>query len=245
METMLDHIAIEVASPGSAVDLAERVCTRRPAAGRAARRFDGRARRRQSTGHLISVTRREGVMKRLLICTALFLGAEAAQAVEPATDDGNHFYYTIGVSSLLAKTADCSCDATWNLGALNGSLGWQPIKYLALEATGLAGVGDSTDQGLTLKFNSGYLASVIPMVPVSRWVSIYGRLGYVHTRLDLSSGGIDYGSSSGSNTAYGAGVQFLQPSGRTRLGGRVEVTHFSNRDHVRVDGVTLSFMQRF
>lgn len=184
-------------------------------------------------------------MKRLLICTALLLAAHGAQAADRTGDGADAFYYTIGISSLVAKPSDCSCDGTWNMGALGGALGWQPIPYLALEAGGLVGVVDGSDQGLTMKYDSGYQASVLPMVPVSDWVSIYGRVGYLHSRLSLSAGSMDFGSSSGDSAAYGLGVQFLQPSGRYRLGGRIEATHFSNRDGIRVVGVTLSFLQRF
>jgi hypothetical protein len=183
-------------------------------------------------------------MKRYLIAITLLLCAHAAWAGEPADDGGSHVYYTIGATSLVATTYDCSCNASWNLGALSGSVGWQPNRYLAIEATGLAGVVDGSDQGVTMKFSSGFLASVLPMVPVSAWVSIYGRAAYAHTKLTADNG-MEFGSSSGNSGAFGLGVQVLQPTGSSRLGARLEATHYLSRDNVRVRGVTLAFMQRF
>ena len=198
---------------------------------------------RPRAGHAATARRRAPPLGALLLTAAALAATAPARAAEAAGADGNHFYYTLGFAGVRASASDCCGTDNRDLGAVALALGWQPIRYLALEATGLAGVLDSTDQGATLKLNSAYLVSVVPMIPLEDF-AIYGRVGYSHVTLGASSA---FGSASASDhdTAFGVGLQFLQPSAGTRLGGRLEFTRLYNRDALRIDALTISFMQRF
>jgi len=176
---------------------------------------------------------------------AWLLGLQPAHAAGAADDDGNHFYYAIGYSAIQATASGCCASDTRDLGAAALTLGWQPIRYLALEGTALAGIVDSTQHGETLKLSSAYMASLVPIIPLSEAVSVYGRVGY--SRITLAASAAGYGSASASDhdTGFGVGMQYLYRARHSQLGGRLEVARLYDRDGVRIAGITLSFMQRF
>lgn len=177
-------------------------------------------------------------MKRLILCVALLIGAQAA-----AAEDNYPGYYTIGYSFL--KLQDSGAGVSLNLGGITGAVGWMPIKWLGLEATGLLGVGSDNYQGVDFKLESGYMASVLPTLPFGEDWSAYLRVGYLHATLKGSVMGYS-ATASDHDTAFGGGFQWTPRVGqRMHLGFRVEYTRFLDKDGTKVDGETLSFMQRF
>jgi hypothetical protein len=174
-------------------------------------------------------------MKRIALAALLLAGTSAALA-----DSGPEGYYTVGYTFVQGKVLDYSAD----LGAVHASLGWQPSRYFALEATGLAGVSDGTVNGVKLKLNTGYLASLVPRLPITDEFSLYGRLGYSHASLTASGGGVSV-SASDHDTVIGGGAEWVAPVGSTWLGARIEYARYYNRDGLTLDGVSVSFIQRF
>ncbi|HUI27416.1 MAG TPA: outer membrane beta-barrel protein [Candidatus Kryptonia bacterium] len=186
-------------------------------------------------------------MRRFLIVMALLAGVPAAGAADrDSGGDRNQAYYTLGLTSLVVGPGGCSCD-NFNLGAIAGAVGWQPIGYLAIEGTGLIGVLDQTKDGVTLRLDSGFMVSALPMVPINRSVAIYGRVGYAETLFRASANGFNLGSSSNHDIGYGLGVQWLTtPAGvRSEVGACLEVDRYYEKQGVKVDGATISFIQRF
>ena len=174
-------------------------------------------------------------MKRIALAALLLAGASSALA-----DSQPEGYYTVGYSFVHAKVADY----TANLGAVHASLGWQPYRYIGIEATGLVGVSNADIGGGTLKLDTGYLASVLPRLPINDEFALYARFGYSHASLTASGGGLSV-SASDHDTVIGGGAEWVVPAGSTWLGGRIEYARYYNRDGLTIDGVSLSFLQRF
>jgi hypothetical protein len=174
-------------------------------------------------------------MKKLLLCVALLLGAQAAVA-----DDATYGYYTVGYTFGQIKGGGVSLD----VGDLGATLGWTPYKWLALEVGGMFGVSDANVAGVKIKLDSNFMVAVVPTLPLSDDWSLFAKVGYAETKLKASDG---YSTLSGSDhdTAFGVGLQYARRYGDYRFGGRLEYLQYYDKDGIKISGTTLSFIQQF
>jgi hypothetical protein len=170
-------------------------------------------------------------MKQLLVAAALLTAAPVVLADEPQG------FYTLGYTYASLKDSG----TTLNVSALGGSLGWQPLRWLGLEANAFWGVSSANLAGYDVKINSGYMASVLPTLPLGDDWSVYARVGYLDARISVS----EFGSGSDHDVAYGVGAQWVPHWQSAQMGARLEYTQFYHKDGLTIDGVTLSFVQRF
>jgi hypothetical protein len=170
-------------------------------------------------------------MKHLVLAAALLTAAPVALADNPQG------FYTLGYSYASLKDSG----TTLNVSLVGGSLGWQPLRWLGLEANGFWGVSSANLGGYDVKINSGYMASVLPTLPLGEDWSVYARLGYLHARISVS----EFGAGSDHDTAYGVGAQWVPHWASEQMGARLEYTQYYHKDGLTIDGVTLSFVQRF
>jgi opacity protein-like surface antigen len=170
-------------------------------------------------------------MKRFALIALLFAATPVALA------DSTQGYYTLGYTYAGIKDSG----TTLNVSLLGGSVGWTPVRWLGVEATGFWGVSSANLGGYDVKIESGYLFSALPTWPLSDDWSVYARVGYSHARVSVS----EFGSGSDHGTAYGAGIQWNPQSSDNHSGARLEYTQFYSRDGLTIDGIGLSYMQRF
>jgi opacity protein-like surface antigen len=170
-------------------------------------------------------------MKRLILAGLLMAATPFALA---ESTDG---FYTLGYTYAGIKDSG----TTLNVSLASGSLGWTPVRWLGVEATGFWGISSANLNGYDVKIESGYLFSALPTLPLNDDRSVYARVGYSHARVSVS----DIGAGSDHGTAYGAGIQWSPRSSELHLGARLEYTQFYDKDGLTIDGVTLSFLQRF
>jgi hypothetical protein len=170
-------------------------------------------------------------MKLFVLAAALLTAAPAAMADDPQG------FYTLGYTYASIKASD----TTLNVSELGGSVGWTPVRWLGLEANAFWGVSSANLSGYDVKIDSGYMASVLPTLPLGDDWSVYARLGYMHARISVS----DLGSGTDHDTAYGVGAQWVPHWGTYHMGARLEYTQFYHKDGMTIDGTTLSFVQRF
>ena len=171
-------------------------------------------------------------MKRLILAFALLMTSTFALA-----DENPNWYYTVGYTFFQLKDSG----TTLNVGGINASVAWQPINWLALEATGIAGVTSDGLAGVDVKVDSGWAATVLPMWQFDDAWAVYGRVGYASATVKVSG----VGSATDHDTVFGGGLQWTPRVGNSRMGARLEYAQFYNKGGLTIDGVTLSFIQRF
>jgi opacity protein-like surface antigen len=90
------------------------------------------------------------------------------------------------------------------------------------------------------KLNSTIGVFALPAMKISEQFELFGRLGLVHTRLDLGGGGAS--DETGTSTPYGVGVNwhFNQD-----MHGQLAYTSLYDRNNATVDGVTLGIGMDF
>ena len=174
-------------------------------------------------------------MKRIIAASLILASISCAFA-----DNEPKGYYAIGYSFIQGKVPVFSA----NLGAIQGSLGWQANRYFAFEATGVAGVVDANISGIRLKLDSGYLVSVVPRLPINDDFSLYARIGYSNATFSATGYGLNI-SGSNHDTAFGGGLEYSKSVSTYKLGARLEYAQYYNRDGLTISGATLSFIQRF
>lgn len=187
--------------------------------------------RSSASGHPTPALQGGSLVKRLAIAALLLASTPLALA------DTTQGYYTLGYTYAGLKDSG----TTLNVSLLGGSVGWTPIQWLGIEAAGFWGVSSANLAGYDVKIESGYLFSALPTLPLGDDWSVYARIGYSHASLSVS----DIGSGSDHGTAYGAGIQWNPQASAHHLGARLEYTQFYNKDGLTIDGIGLSFMQRF
>jgi hypothetical protein len=170
-------------------------------------------------------------MKHLVLAAALLTAAPAALADDPKS------FYTIGYTYAGIKVGGI----TLNTNVLGGSVGWMPLRWLGLEGNGFWGVSSASLGGYDVKIDSGYMASVLPTLPLGEDWSLYGRVGYMNARISISQ----LGSQSDHDTALGVGAQWVPHWTDQHMGARLEYTQLYHKDGLTIDGVTVSFVQKF
>lgn len=180
--------------------------------------------------------------------SAMFM-AGAAQAQMVGGAGTGTTYGELGYSSLKVSGGGFSAKP----GMLRGVVGYNLGENLALE--GMLGLGirkdssTTTFNGVAVKVDQDVRHMigiyVKPKVMLANSFELYGRLGYVDTRLRSSASVAGFsasGSSSGSDVSYGLGVNF-NVAPRAYVG--VDYMSYYKKDDVKIDGLTVSVGYRF
>lgn len=96
------------------------------------------------------------------------------------------------------------------------------------------------DTIVSSKLNSTIGVFARPAMKINEQFELFGRLGLVHTRLDLAGGGA--GDETGISTAYGVGVNWHF---NQEMYGQVSYTSLYDRNNATVDGLTLGIGMDF
>lgn len=176
-------------------------------------------------------------MKRLVIAAAaasalLALGTAQAQQQQAQSP----FYGELGYSFLNIDGANFGA----NPQALRGIVGYNFHPNFALEGMAAFGTRDDTDNGFTSKLRSQYGVFAKPKYAFNN-VEVFGRLGYVQSKVRTSSvaGTVN---ESGGDFAWGLGANYnINP--RTYVG--VDYLRSYDKGSTKVDGVTIGVGFRF
>lgn len=177
-------------------------------------------------------------MKQLLKYASIAVVGLAASAVQAQTIYGELGYlsaeYTDSVNriGLSAKP-----------NAVRGLVGYEIGPMLAFEGMLAFGAGSETlriaglNSGLGLKIDNMVGAFVKPKLPVGDVFELFGRAGYVNTKLSLDGDSDREGS-----LAYGVGGSFkMTPS----LSLNVDYMIYHKKDDAKIDGYSLGVNYRF
>lgn len=129
-------------------------------------------------------------MKKLLVAAAavslLAVAAPASAAVY-----GSLGYETVSVGDV-------------DLGGVTGRLGWSSGGWWGLEAEASFGINDDDSGSTNYDLQSDFAAYVTAGVPLNEQFSVFARLGYGTTKIDVTPGS----SGSADGMAYGVGAQW-------------------------------------
>lgn len=168
------------------------------------------------------------------IITALFLGSASLPIVHAESD----LYVSGGLSSFDLPGAEPS--------AVTVRGGWLWNEHFGAELEGSFGIGSDEvgASGLQLDIESQVAAYVVGRVPLGDWVSLFGRIGYARTELELEfleAARIEQTD----GIAFGAGGEIMLTD---RFGLRGEYTRMSTDDDTgydEIDVLSLSGVIKF
>lgn len=180
----------------------------------------------------------------LAVATALFAFASSAQAQDASTPK---LYGELGYTQLSAKASDGVDALKFSPSAVSGVFGYQFMPWLAVE--GQVGIGASkgkiklngADTGVNGKVKSTAGVFLKPSVAVSDSIDLFGRVGWVHTELELSAGGVS-NTGRGSDIAYGVGANFN--FSKTSYV-QASWMNYYKKDGLKVDGFAVAYGMRF
>ncbi|OWQ46022.1 hypothetical protein CDL60_15505 [Roseateles noduli] len=161
----------------------------------------------------------------------LLAGAAQAQAVKPA------LYGEVGYSFITIDAGGPDLEP----GLLRGIVGWNVHPYLAVEGLLATGVKDDNTDGVKTKVSNAYGFYLKPKYDFGNGIQVFGRLGYVHTKIKSSFGGLS-ASGSDDDVSYGVGVSYAFSK---QWYGALDYTSYYNKDGVKASGVTLGAGYRF
>lgn len=128
-----------------------------------------------------------------------------------------------------------------NLGALTGIIGYGVHPNLAIEGMLAVGVQDDKVGGVKVELEHAYGVFAKPRVMLSPNFELFGRLGYVESKLKASVPGDSLSDSDG-DWAYGLGGNYyFNPN--TYLS--VNYLKFYDKDDVKADGWTVGVGMKF
>ncbi|MBL0917688.1 MAG: outer membrane beta-barrel protein [Hydrogenophaga sp.] len=170
-----------------------------------------------------------------------------AQSTSSSFPSPSRLYGSIGYESIDITTTDGTNQARSEPGVLMGTIGYQLHPNLAVE--GVVGGTVKKDDvrlnglntGIDGSIDSTYGVFVKPSVNLTDRFSVFGRVGYVHTKASLSSGSVSV-SESGEDTAYGLGASYaLTPNSYVQA----NWTQYYDRDGVEAKGWGVAYGLRF
>lgn len=170
------------------------------------------------------------------------LGAHA-QTATPSTP----FYGSIGYEAIGITAKGNNGTARTEPGVIMGTIGYQLHPNLAIE--GVVGGTVRKDDvklndlntGVEGSIDSAYGVFVKPSLNLTDRLSVFGRVGYVHTRTSLSAGNVSMSDSS-EDVAYGLGASYdLTPGSYVQAGW----TQYPDRKGVQADGWGVAYGLRF
>ncbi|WP_431102022.1 porin family protein [Roseateles noduli] len=172
-------------------------------------------------------------MKKISAIAAALLLAGAAQAQAPKPE----LYGEVGYSFITIDAGGTDLEP----GLLRGLVGWNVHPYLAVEGMLATGVKDDKTFGVKTKVSNAYGVYLKPKYDFGNGFEVFGRLGYVHTKIK-SSFGNESGSDSDGDVSYGVGVSYAF---NKQWYGALDYTSYYNKDSVKATGVTLGVGYRF
>lgn len=172
-------------------------------------------------------------MKKISVIAAALLLAGAAQAQAPKSD----MYGELGYSFITIDAGSVDLEP----GLLRGIVGWNVHPYLAVEGLLGAGVKDDNTAGVKTKISNAYGVYLKPKYDFGNGFEVFGRIGYLHTKVKSSFAG---GSVSGSDddVSYGVGVSYTF---NKQWYGALDYTNYYDKEGVKASGVTLGVGYRF
>ncbi|AOF87236.1 outer membrane beta-barrel domain protein [Hydrogenophaga sp. RAC07] len=171
----------------------------------------------------------------------------AAAGAQAQTQAPSKMYAEIGYAAIGLDFTDGANTLKSGPGALTGVLGYQLHPNVAVE--GFLGLGIVKDEiefngtgiGINAKVNNTVGVFVKPGVKVTENVELFARLGYLRTKLTLSSGGVSV-SDSDTGAAYGLGVN-LNLTKTSYV--QANWMSYYKEDGVKAQGVALAYGVRF
>jgi len=181
---------------------------------------------------------------RTLLASLIAAGACGAAVAQPADSP---WYGEVGLSRLTYKADDGPLSGRANPDLLTGTIGYQWLPNLAVE--GLLAGGISSDSikvngvtsGADVKVSNAYGVFFKPSIRLGERVELFGRLGYVRTRLRLTAGLVNEAQHR-DDAAYGLGVN-LNLNPRAYL--QANWTSYHDRGKLKVEGLGLVYGRRF
>lgn len=169
-----------------------------------------------------------------------------AQAQTQAPQPDARSFVELGLMSLSVSGNDGAMRLKARPGVLTVAAGYRVHPNVTLEGVAGVGIQDSTfklngvDTGV--KLTAGHVGAFVrPTWRASDKVELFGRLGYVVTRVKASGAGMSNTESEGS-FAVGLGLN-VQVSTRSYLQATWTQTH--NKDDIRMSGFGLAYGWQF
>jgi opacity protein-like surface antigen len=181
-------------------------------------------------------------MKNILVFASLLAVASAsfAQSNTPQSNLYGEFAY----QSFELESDDFPGLST-NNGVVSGIIGHKFHPNLSAELFLAGNVDEGSDtiggQPFETKIKNSYGVFVRPSTMVGDKVEVFGRLGYVRSKLEFSAPGISESESDGS-FAYGLGANYYFSD---RLYGQLSYTSLYDKDDVELKGFGAAIGYRF
>ncbi|MBK1612562.1 hypothetical protein CKO44_03670 [Rubrivivax gelatinosus] len=177
-------------------------------------------------------------MKKIAMIAAAVLACGAAQAQTNASP----IYGEIGYSLLTADVAGTDFD----LGAVRAILGYDVHPNVAIEAMFAVGTSDdslsSGGDTFKIKLQHSYGLYLKPKVEVADGLELFGRIGYVESKLKATLVGYGSATNSDNDVSFGVGAKYAFSKS---MYGVIDYMRYYNKDDIKVDGFTLGFGYRF
>lgn len=160
---------------------------------------------------------------------ALALAAAGAQA---------QLYGEVGYSALNVDGGGISVD----LGALSGTIGYGVHENLAVEGMLAFGVKDDKIGSAKVELEHSYGIFAKPRLMLSPNFELFGRIGYVESKLKASAPGFSSLTDTDGDWAYGLGGNYYFNRNSYIS---ANYLHFYDKDNVKGDGVTIGVGMKF
>lgn len=160
---------------------------------------------------------------------ALALAAAGAQA---------QLYGELGYSALNVDGGGSSVD----LGALTGTIGYGVHENLAVEGMLAFGVQDDKIGGAKVELEHSYGVFAKPRIMLSPNFELFGRLGYVESKLKASAPGYRSLTDTDGDWAYGLGGNYYFDRNSYVS---ANYLRFYDKDNVKGDGITIGVGMKF
>jgi attachment invasion locus protein len=177
-------------------------------------------------------------MKQLFKCASMAVVALVASAAQAQTVYGEVGYMATDFSDSVSRVG-----LSAKPNAVRGLVGYEISPNLAFEGMLAFGSGTETlrvggvNSGLGLKIDNMIGAFVKPKMPVGDVFELFGRAGYVSTKLTLDGESDREGS-----LAYGVGGSFkMTPA----LSLNVDYMIYHKKDDAKIDGYSVGLNYRF
>ncbi len=170
----------------------------------------------------------KAIVKTAAIAT-LALAAAGAQA---------QLYGELGYSAVNVDGAGADID----LGAITGVVGYGVHPNLAIEGMLALGVKDDKIGAAKVELEHSYGIFAKPRVMLSPNFELFGRVGYVESKLKASAPGYSSLTDTDGDWAYGLGANYYFDK-NTYLG--ANYLRFYDKDGVTADGFTIGVGMKF
>lgn len=181
-------------------------------------------------------------MKNVLVFASLLAVASASFA--QANTAQSNLYGEVGYHSFELESDDFPGLSTDN-GVISGIIGHKFHPNLSAEAFLAGNVDEGSDRiggvRFETKIKNSYGVFLRPSTMVWDKVELFGRVGYVRSKVEISAPGISDSESDGS-FAYGVGANYYFSD---RLYGQLSYTSLYDKDDVELRGLGASIGYRF